>query len=160
MLDVLDGAHLSPQLPAGRRRGGPVRLDRGVHRPRRGDRLGGGKRRLRSRLRRGRRHPGGCRGDDPAVPERLMAGAWTQPRQSPPALLPAIAGTVVVILALPVFVLDGWRIRGWALGAVLWVGSQLFGLLLHRLRTRTGNLAAAGVAAFGMMFRAIAVMVV
>ena len=89
-----------------------------------------------------------------------MAGAWTQPRQSPPALLPAIAGTLVVILALPVFVLDGWRIRGWALGAVLWVGSQLFGLLLHRLRTRTGNLAAAGVAAFGMMFRAIAVMVV
>ena len=86
--------------------------------------------------------------------------AWTQPRRPPPALLPAIAGTLVVMLALPVFVLDGWRIRGWALGAVLWVGSQLFGLLLHRLRTRTGNLAAAGVAAFGMMFRAIAVMVV
>ena len=35
-----------------------------------------------------------------------------------------------------------------------------FGLLLHRLHTRTDNLAAAGVTAFGMMFRAIAVMVV
>src|SRR5436190_16858053 len=109
MIAVLDGAHLSPQLPAGRRRGGPVRLDRGVHRPRRGDRLGGGKRRLRSRLRRGRRDPGGCRGDDPAVPESLMS-AWTQPRRPPPALLPAIAGTLVVMLALPVFLLDGWRI--------------------------------------------------
>ena len=89
-----------------------------------------------------------------------MAGAWTQPRRPPDTVLPAIAGTLVVALALPVFVLDGWRIRGWALGAVLWLASQIFGLVLHRLRTRTGNLAAAGVAAFGMMFRAIAVMVV
>jgi hypothetical protein len=87
-------------------------------------------------------------------------GAWTQPRRPPDTLLPAIAGTAVVVLALPVFWLDGWRIQGWALGAVLWIGSQAFGVLLHRLRTRTGNLAAAGVAAFGMMFRAIAVMVV
>jgi hypothetical protein len=88
-----------------------------------------------------------------------MSGAWNQPRRPPDTTLPAIAGTAVVVLALPVFLLDGWRIRGWALGAVLWLGSQLFGLLLHRLRTR-GNLAAAGVAAFGMMFRAIAVMIV
>ena len=89
-----------------------------------------------------------------------MAGAWTQPRQAPQTMLPAIAGTIVVALALPVFLLNGWRILGWALGALLWLGSQAFGVLLHRLRTRTGNLAAAGVAAFGMMFRAIAVMVV
>ena len=89
-----------------------------------------------------------------------MAGAWTHPRRPPETTLPAIAGTVVVALALPVFLLNGWRIQGWALGALLWLGSQAFGLLLHRLRTRTGNLAAAGVAAFGMMFRAIAVMVV
>jgi hypothetical protein len=86
--------------------------------------------------------------------------AWTNPRRPPDAMLPAIAGTAVVALALPVFLLDGWRIRGWALGAVLWIAAQGFGVLLHRLRTRTGNLAAAGVAAFGMMFRAIAVMVV
>jgi hypothetical protein len=86
--------------------------------------------------------------------------AWTDPRRPPDAMLPAIAGTVVVALALPVFLLNGWRIQGWALGAVLWLGAQGFGLLLHRLRTRTGNLAAAGVAAFGMMFRAIAVGVV
>jgi hypothetical protein len=87
-------------------------------------------------------------------------GAWTNPRRPPDAMLPAIAGTAVVVLALPVFLLGGWRIQGWALGAVLWIGAQGFGVLLHRLRTRTGNLAAAGVAAFGMMFRAIAVMVV
>ena len=86
--------------------------------------------------------------------------AWTQPRQAPQTTLPAIAGTAVVALALPVFLLAGWSVRGWALGAVLWLASLAFGLLLHRLHTRTGNLAAAGVAAFGMMFRAIAVMVV
>ncbi len=67
---------------------------------------------------------------------------------------------LVVALALPVFLLAGWRVTGWAIGAVLWVGSEAFGALLTRLRTRTGNLAAAGVVAFGMLFRAIAVMVV
>jgi hypothetical protein len=66
----------------------------------------------------------------------------------------------VIGLALPIFLIAGWRVEGWALGAVLWIGSELFGALLLRLRTRTGNLAAAGVVAFGMLFRAIAVMVV
>lgn len=86
--------------------------------------------------------------------------AWTDPRTAPPTFLPAIAGAVVVLVALPIFLLAGWRVEGWALGAVLWFGSEAFGAVLTRLRTRTGNLAAAGVAAFGMLFRAIAVMVV
>jgi hypothetical protein len=89
-----------------------------------------------------------------------MTGTWTQPRRAPDTTLPAIAGTIVVALALPVFLLNGWRIQGWGLGALLWIASQAFGYLLHRLHMRTSNLAAAGVAAFGMMFRAIAVMVV
>ena len=86
--------------------------------------------------------------------------AWTEPRTAPPTLLPAIAGGFVIALALPVFLIAGWRVSGWALGAVLWAGSEVFGALLSRLQTRTGNLAAAGVVAFGMLFRAIAVMVV
>ena len=86
--------------------------------------------------------------------------AWTEPRTAPPTLLPAIAGGMIVLLALPIFLLAGWRVSGWALGAVLWVGSEAFGVLLSRLQGRTGNLAAAGVVAFGMLFRAIAVMVV
>ena len=86
--------------------------------------------------------------------------AWTDPRTAPPTFLPAIAGAVVVLIALPIFLIAGWRVEGWALGAVLWFGSEAFGAVLTRLRTRTGNLAAAGVAAFGMLFRAIAVMVV
>ena len=66
----------------------------------------------------------------------------------------------MIAIALPIFLLAGWRVTGWALGAVLWVGSEALGWVLTRLRSRTGNLAAAGVAAFGMLFRAIAVMVV
>jgi hypothetical protein len=65
-----------------------------------------------------------------------------------------------VLIALPIFLIAGWRVTGWALGAVLWFGSEAFGALLTRLRTRSGNLAAAGVVAFLMLFRAIAVMVV
>jgi hypothetical protein len=65
-----------------------------------------------------------------------------------------------VLVALPIFLIAGWRISGWAIGAVLWFGSEAFGAVLLRLRSRTGNLAAAGVVAFGMLFRAIAVMVV
>ena len=86
--------------------------------------------------------------------------AWTQPRVAPPTLLPAAAGAIVVAVALPIFLLAGWRVSGWAIGTVLWFGSEALGWVLTRLSSRTGNLAAAGVVAFGMLFRAIAVMAV
>jgi len=85
---------------------------------------------------------------------------WTEPRVAPPALLPAVAGAFVVLMALPVFLVAGWRVEGWLLGAVLWAGSEAFGAILTHLQAKTGNLAAAGVVAFGMLFRAIAVMAV
>ena len=85
--------------------------------------------------------------------------AWTQPRVAPPTLLPAAAGAIVIGVALPLFLLAGWRVTGWAIGAVLWFGSEALGWVLTRIQQRTGNLAAAGVVAFGMLFRAIAVMV-
>ena len=89
-----------------------------------------------------------------------MPATFTTPRPVPDRLLPALAGGFVLVLALPVFVLAGWPVSAWALAAVLWLGAQGFALLLQRLTGRTGNLAAAGVLAFGMMFRAVAVMVV
>ena len=66
----------------------------------------------------------------------------------------------MIVLALPVFLVVGWRLGAWALAAVLWVASQALAYLLLRLRFGMDNLAASGVLAFGMMFRAIAVMVV
>ena len=74
--------------------------------------------------------------------------------------MPVVAGAAVILLALPVFLIAGWPLAGWALGAVLWVGAQALSLVLTRLRLGAGNLAASGVVGIGMTFRAVAVMVV
>ena len=89
----------------------------------------------------------------------MSAGSVTSPRPAPDVLLPAIGGAAAIALALPVYLVAGWRLGGWLLAATLWLASQAFGYLLLRLRTQ-GNLAAAGLAGVGMMTRAIAVMVV
>jgi hypothetical protein len=89
----------------------------------------------------------------------VSTGSVTSPRTAPNALLPAIGGGAAIAAALPVYLVAGWRLGGWALAAVLWLASQAFGYLLLRLRTK-GNLAAAGVAGVGMMTRGIAVMLV
>ena len=89
----------------------------------------------------------------------MSAGTFTTPRPAPSILLPIVAGTGVIAIALPIYLVAGWPLGGWALAATLWAGSQAFAYLLVHLRSQ-GNLVASGVAAFGMMFRAIAVMVV
>ena len=81
-------------------------------------------------------------------------------RPIPGRLLPAAAGGVVITLALPIFLLAGWRLSGWAIAAILWLGVQALGLLLARIRPSPDNLAASGVLAFGMMGRVLAVLVV
>jgi hypothetical protein len=83
-----------------------------------------------------------------------------RPRPLPGRLVPAIGGTFVIVLALPVYLIAGWRIGGWGLAAVLWVASQAFSFLLSYLRVGVDNLGSSGLLAFGMMFRGIAVMVV
>ena len=82
------------------------------------------------------------------------------PRPLPARRLPMVGGALVVAFCLPVFVLAGWSLRGWALGAVLWLAGQMLSLLLTRLRPGVGNLAASGVVGISMMFRAVAVGVV
>ena len=86
--------------------------------------------------------------------------AWTQPRIAPPALLPAAAGAIVIAVALPIFLIAGWRVTGWALGAVLWAASQLLGVLFNRVGIGEPNLRGSGVVAFGMMARGILLMIV
>jgi len=89
----------------------------------------------------------------------VSAGTFTTPRPAPSIVLPVVAGTGVIVLALPIYLIAGWPIEAWALAATLWAGSQAFSYLLVRLRAK-GDLFASGVAAFGMMFRAIAVGIV
>jgi hypothetical protein len=82
------------------------------------------------------------------------------PRPLPERRLPVAAGGAVVALALPVFLLAGWRVEGWLLGALLWAGSQLLGLLFARAGIGEPTLRGSGVVAFGMMARGILLMVV
>jgi hypothetical protein len=79
------------------------------------------------------------------------------PRAIPGRLAPAIAGTAVILLALPVFAVAGGPLGGWALAAVLWIAGQTLAVLLARLPLDTGNLAAAGMRGIGTSFRAFAV---
>ena len=90
----------------------------------------------------------------------MAPGLLSTPRPVPSRLLPAAAGTTVVLLALPVFLLAGFPVAGWGIAAVLWLGSQGLTALLTRLRRQTGNLAPAPVLALVMTFRAIAMMLV
>ena len=89
-----------------------------------------------------------------------MRDVWATPRPIPSRLVPIAAGAAVIALALPVFAAAEWPLRGWVLGAILWVGAQALGLLLSRLQLGADNLAASGVRGVGMMFRPVAVMVV
>jgi hypothetical protein len=59
----------------------------------------------------------------------------------------------VIALALPLFLVAGWSLAGWAIAALLWLGMQAFGLLLGRLNPS----AALG---FGLMLRMLVVLVV
>ena len=85
----------------------------------------------------------------------MSARVFETPRPVPGRLVPALAGSAVVLLALPVFLAAGWPLDGWLLAATLWVAGQLFAVLLTRLPLGTGNLAAAGMRGIGTSFRAI-----
>ena len=82
------------------------------------------------------------------------------PRPVPRLVAPILAGTAVIALGLPLFVIAGWPLKGWLLAAVLWMGSHALGVGLQRVRLGANSLASSGAVAFGMMFRAIAVMIV
>lgn len=87
----------------------------------------------------------------------MSVDLFTTPRPIPARLAPMLAGTGLIVLALPVFVIAAWPLQGWALAAVLWLAGQALGYLLTRLPLGEGNLAAAGVRGIGMSFRAFIV---
>jgi hypothetical protein len=90
----------------------------------------------------------------------MPGGIFATPRPVPGRLLPALGGALVLGLALPVFLIAGWDVAGWALGALLWLGLEAVETLLTRLRGRTSNLAASAVLAFGLTFKAVVVLAV
>jgi hypothetical protein len=87
-------------------------------------------------------------------------GVLMRPRSQPGRLVPFVAGAGLLLLALPVFLIAGWSMKAWLLATVLWIASEALGLLLGRMRLGVDSTASSGVVAFGMMFRAIVVMIV
>jgi hypothetical protein len=87
----------------------------------------------------------------------VTAGIFSTPRPVPSRLAPTVAGGALVGLALPVFAVAGWPLRGWLLAAVLWLGALLFSVLLARLPRDPDNLAAAGMRGIGTTSRALLV---
>jgi hypothetical protein len=90
----------------------------------------------------------------------MPSALFSTPRPEPNHVLPAVGSAVVVLLALPVFLLAGWPLGGWALAAVLWAAVHVIDLVLHRSRGNTGSLAASGVQAFGLFFKSLGLLVV
>jgi hypothetical protein len=90
-----------------------------------------------------------------------MRGAlFSTPRPEPGHLLPAAGSGLIVVLALPVFLLTGVSLTGWGLAAVLWAAVHAIDVLLKRTRGKTGSVAASGVQAFGLFFKSVGLLVV
>ena len=85
------------------------------------------------------------------------SGIFSTPRPIPSRLGPTLAAGCLIVLALPVFVVAGWPLKGWLLAAVLWAGALAFSLLLSRLPRDPGNLAAASMRGIGTSSRALLV---
>jgi hypothetical protein len=75
-------------------------------------------------------------------------------------LLGVAAGALVIAVALPLFLVTGWPLSGWAAAALLWVGAQALGALLARVKPSPDNVAASGALAFGLMFRLLLILAV
>jgi hypothetical protein len=90
----------------------------------------------------------------------VIPGLLSTPRPVPGRRAPALAGAGVVVLALPVFLVAGFPLGGWALAAVLWAAGEALGYWLARLPIGADHLGFSGLAALAHSFRGIGVMVV
>jgi hypothetical protein len=83
-----------------------------------------------------------------------MPSALLTPRAEPGHLLPALAGGAVLLLALPVFLIADWPIKGWALATVLYVAVHVIDYVIAR--SGIGN----GARVFGVFFKSMGLLVV
>jgi hypothetical protein len=89
-----------------------------------------------------------------------MRDALLTPRAVPARLLPALGGALVLLLALPLFLLLGWPLAGWGIATVLWIAVHAVDTVLARTRASAANLAASAVQAFALLFKSLGLLVV
>jgi hypothetical protein len=89
-----------------------------------------------------------------------MAGVFSTPRPVPSRRVPALAGGAVILLGLPVFLVGGFPLGGWALAAVLWAAAEALSWWLGRLPIGADHLRSSGAFGIATAFRGIGVMVV
>ncbi len=89
-----------------------------------------------------------------------MRDALLTPRAVPARLLPALGGALVLLLALPLFLLLGWPLAGWGIATVLWVAVHAVDTVLARTRANAANLAASAVQVFALLFKSLGLLVV
>jgi hypothetical protein len=90
----------------------------------------------------------------------MRTGTLMTPRPVPGKLAPALAALLVLGVALAVFLVAGWDVRGWALGAVLWAGLRGISLLVDHARKDASPAAVGGFKAFELAFKGLAALVV
>jgi len=84
----------------------------------------------------------------------------TPAKPIPSRSVPILAGTAVLVLALPVFVIVGWDLAAWGLAAGAWAFFQGVGYLLARVPIGMDKLGNSGLVAMGRMLRTIVLMTV
>jgi hypothetical protein len=89
----------------------------------------------------------------------MRSEIFSTPRPEPNHVLPAAGGTLVILLALPVFLIGGWSLGGWALALAVWVATHAIDLLLNRARGQTDTVAPA-LQAFGLFFKSVGLLAV
>ena len=82
------------------------------------------------------------------------------PRPVPSRLLPAGTAAAAVVLALPLFLVAGWPVKGWALGAILWAALEGLSFTIARLRARTTGTVSSSLQGIELLFKALAVLAV
>jgi hypothetical protein len=89
-----------------------------------------------------------------------MNGVFSTPRPVPGRRVPALAGAAVILLGLPIFLVGGFSLKGWALAAALWAAGEALSVWLRRIPTGADELRKSGMVALAMSFRGIGVIVV
>lgn len=89
-----------------------------------------------------------------------MAGVFSTPRPVPSRRVPVLAGGAVIVLGLPVFLVGGFPLSGWALAAALWAAAETLAWWLGRLPIGADHLRSSGAVGIATAFRGIGVMVV